>query len=90
MRSAAEGGYLEVIQWAREDHAPWGEETCNKAALGGHLELKWAREHDCPWGIMTCASPLRADTLGFCSGRGRHDCPWGTDTCAFAAKYGYL
>ena len=79
-----------MVQWAREDDAPWGEETYNEAALGGHLELKWAREHDCPWGVVTCASPLRADTLGCCSGRGRHDCPWGTDTCAFAAKYGYL
>jgi hypothetical protein len=64
--SAAEGGHLDVLKWARENGCPWdeetcdergegrpprdvevgarerlpvGQETCEKAALGGHLEV---------------------------------------------------
>ena len=36
---AAEGGHLEVLQWARENDCPWDEETCTYAARGGHLEM---------------------------------------------------
>ena len=44
------GGHLEVLQWLREHHRPWGEVTCAWAAEGGHLGvLKWAWEHGCPW-----------------------------------------
>jgi hypothetical protein len=46
----AEGGHLEVLQWAREHGCPWDERTCGAAAGGGHLEvLIWAREQGCPW-----------------------------------------
>ena len=46
---AAEGGHLEVLQWAREHDCPWSESTCICAAEEGHLEvLRWAREHGCP------------------------------------------
>ena len=47
---AAEGGHLEVLQWARENGCPWDSDTCDKAAGKGHLEvLKWARQNGCPW-----------------------------------------
>ena len=51
---AAQGGHLEVLQWAREQDppCPWNEWTCTYAAGGGHLEaLKFLRAQDppCPW-----------------------------------------
>ena len=47
-------GRLEVLRWARERHCSWDEQTCAKAAFGGHLVvLKWARENNCPWGRRT-------------------------------------
>ena len=54
--SAAEGGHLEVLQWARAKGYPWDERTCMLAAKNGHLEvLQWARAHGCPWDKLTCA-----------------------------------
>ena len=48
--SAAAGGHLEVLKWARERDCPWDKFTCEYAAYDGHLEvLKWAWENDCPW-----------------------------------------
>jgi hypothetical protein len=47
--SAAGGGHLEVLKWARENDCPWDETTCAWAARGGHLEtLKWARDERLP------------------------------------------
>ena len=55
-KAAAEGGHLEVLQWAREHGCPWDEKTCYWAAYLGHLKiLQWAREHDCPWDENICA-----------------------------------
>ena len=34
VRVAAEGGHLEVLQWARANGCPWDEETCAYAARG--------------------------------------------------------
>jgi hypothetical protein len=55
--TAAEGGHLEVLRWAREHDCPWDVATCAAAAEKGHLEvLRWAREHDCPWDSGTRAA----------------------------------
>ena len=49
--SAAEGGHLEVLQWAHQNGCPWDEQTCAEAARGGHLEvLQWARAEWLPLG----------------------------------------
>jgi len=54
--SSAEGGHLEVLQWARAQGCPWDERTCAWAARNGHLKvLKWARAQGCPWDERTCA-----------------------------------
>ena len=38
----------------RANSCPWNAETCEDAALGGHLEvLRWARENGCPWIAQT-------------------------------------
>ena len=58
LRRAAEGGHLEVLQWARANGAPWDERTCRDAAEGGHLEvLQWARANGAPWDEWTCRVP---------------------------------
>ena len=53
--AAAEGGHLELLQWARANGCLWNEDTCWMAAGGGHLEmLQWARANGCPWNESTC------------------------------------
>ena len=48
--SAAQGGHLHVLKWAREHGCPWGIDLCAEAADNGHLDvLEWARAHGCPW-----------------------------------------
>ena len=38
-----------MLQWAREHHCPWEEDTCTLAVKGGHLAvLQWACENECP------------------------------------------
>ncbi len=36
---AARCGHLEVLQWVRDNGAPWNERTCANAARRGHLEI---------------------------------------------------
>ncbi len=54
-RSAALGGHLELLQWARSDPldpCPWDKYTALNAANFGHLKvLKWAIENGCPYDI---------------------------------------
>merc|ERR1719420_1560972 len=41
---SAQGGHLEVLQWARAQGCPWNARTCAWAAKNGHLAvLQWAR-----------------------------------------------
>ena len=52
--SAAAGGHLEVLQWARANGCRWNAWLCSGAAEGGHLEvLKWARANGCEWDVWT-------------------------------------
>jgi hypothetical protein len=45
---AAEGGYLEILKWARANGCPWNEKTRIYAAMNGHVEtLIWAVENGC-------------------------------------------
>ena len=54
---AAEGGNLEMLQWARQYGCPWDAKTCSAAAGGGHLEiLQWAHQNGCPWNVETCSA----------------------------------
>src|SRR5690349_15766040 len=50
MNGCAWNGELHLIQWMRENGAPWTKGICSEAAYGGHLDiLKWLRENGCPW-----------------------------------------
>ena len=75
--SAAEGGHLETLKWARENDCPWDERTCAFAAKGGHLEvLKWARESGCPWDGLTCTVAAKGGHLEVLKWLRANDCPW--------------
>ena len=44
-------GSVGRLAWAKELGCPWNENTCAKAAEGGHLEvLQWARANGCSVG----------------------------------------
>jgi len=50
--NAAEGGHLELLQWARtqDPPCPWDKQTCWNAAFDGHLELlEWLYEERAPY-----------------------------------------
>ena len=89
--SAAEGGHLETLKWARENDCPWDERTCAFAAKGGHLEmLKWLRENDCPWDYQTCAYAAKGGHLEVLKWARESGCPWNELTCEYAAEAGHL
>jgi len=53
-----------VLQWARAQGCGWNEETCARAAEGGHLAvLQWARAQGCPWNEWTCTCAARGGHL---------------------------
>jgi len=69
-----------VLKWAREQDCPWDEDTCARAAMGGHLEvLQWAREHHCPWDEGNTCCELAADNeeLEVLRWAIEHGCPGG-------------
>jgi len=87
--SAAKGGHLNVLKWAREEDVfDW--RTCVMAAAGGHLEvLQWAHAQGCPWDWMTCASAAEGGHLEVLQWVRAQGCPWNECTCAWAAQRGH-
>ena len=85
-QSAAGGGHLEVLQWARARGFPWDKWTCAYAAGNGHLEvLQWARAHGCPWDKATCACAAENGHLKVLQYARAHGCDWDKHTCTEAA-----
>ena len=73
---SAEGGCLEVLQWARAHGCPWDERTCLFAAENGHLEvLQWARAHGCPWDERTCRCAAKNGHLDVLEWARANGCP---------------
>ena len=101
---SAEGGCLEVLQWARAQGLPMDATTCAGAASGGHLEvLKWARAQGCTWDDRTTTAAAENGHLEVLqwarskkkasSGQSRAGkCPWksGGKGLNLAAKNGHL
>jgi len=87
----ARHGYLEALQWARQQGCPWDEDTCAYAARGGHLEvLQWARQQGCPWDKWTCADAAQGGHLEVLQWARQQGCRWDVWTCTNAAKGGHL
>ena len=58
---AAEGGHLEVLQWAHANGCPSDEQTCERAARGGHLEvIQWARANGFPFDMVRCEEAIES------------------------------
>jgi hypothetical protein len=50
VENAAEGGHLDIIEWAHENGCPLTKSACQYAAGFGHLDtLKGLRAMGCPW-----------------------------------------
>ena len=61
---AANGGHLEVLQWAHDNGCPLDALTCKYAAMGGHLEMmQWLRANGCPWDHRTCTNAAEGGHL---------------------------
>jgi hypothetical protein len=94
-RIASRWGLLEGLKYVRGLKKPpyWGEETCEAAATGGHLELlKWARSQGAEWGPETCsqaASHGHLDILKYARDSDPQ-CPWTRESVWWAAQYGHL
>jgi hypothetical protein len=94
--SAAQGGHLEVLTWARMHGCPWRTEVmCRAAAAGGNLAvLQWVREMGCPWGgSAACAAAARYGHLEVLKCAWAQGCPRTTsrdpyDTCRNALAFG--
>ena len=83
---AAKGGQLEVLQWARVNGCPWGEQLCAVAVGGGHLEvLQWARANGCPWDQTTCAAAAASGRIGVLRWAIENGCPWDWFECMSGA-----
>ena len=42
-------GYLDILQWARNNGCEWDSQTCKVAKLNGYLDIvEWARTNGCP------------------------------------------
>ena len=95
--TAARGGHLEVLEWARQQQPPcaWGTSVCEAAARGGHLEvLQWLRQQQppCPWDSEVCDEAALAGHLEVLQwARQQHPpCPWGISVYTSAAVDGHL
>ena len=87
--SAASGGHLETLKWARENDCPWDKQTrgCGDRRPPRGTEVG---ARGCPWNERTCASAASGGHLEMLKWARENDCPWNEWTCATAAKGGHL
>ena len=84
-------GSVSRLAWAKERGCPWDENTCAKAAEGGHLEvLQWARANGAPWDKLTCARAAEGGHLEMLQWARANGAPWDARTCRTAAGGGHL
>jgi hypothetical protein len=88
--SAAAGGHLALLRWARANGCPWDEFTCTFAAGRGHLAvLQWLRANGCPWEETECCLAAAAcGRVGVLRWARANGCSWDTRTCSAAAGGG--
>jgi hypothetical protein len=85
--SAARGGNLDVLQYARANGCPWNASTCSNAASNGHTDIiRWARDNGCPWNAKTCFNAARNNRLKVVRWLHANGCPWDARTYKIAVK----
>ena len=91
---AAEGGNLEMLQWARANGCPLDSSDpimCRLAAESENLDmLQWVRANGCVWGEATCARAAQGGYLEVLKWAHENGCPWSDRTCMAAAEFGHL
>ena len=93
IRTAAEKGNLEMVQYCVANECPINEWACTEAAVNGHLEcLKYLREEvKAPWDLSTAAWAARNGHLHILEYlvERKYD-KYNVLACELAAKYGHL
>jgi len=88
---AAEGGHLNLLEYAHSRGYPINNLSATLAAKEGHLDiLEFMFQHEYPWDEETCAQAAQNghwDCLLFAH---RHGCPLGTRITYFGAESGNL
>jgi hypothetical protein len=86
--SAARGGHLATLQWARANGCDWGLFACEAAASGGHLDvLQWAHANGCEWDQWTCYRAAAGGHLEVLQWARANGCVWGWPTWHYSARY---
>lgn len=90
-REIVQGGYLELLKWARANGLAWDVLTCAYAAADGRLDImKWAHANGCPMDKTTCVSAARNGQLEVLQWARANGCHWTSSTCEYAARGGHL
>lgn len=56
MADAAEGGHIHCVKYLQQQHCPWKEDACSRAAMAGHLfVLMYLHRNGCPWNTVACS-----------------------------------
>ena len=87
------GGYLNLLIWARSKNRFRNDDTCVMAIRKGHFELlKWAYEKDaCSLGgYRACDSAACGGYFDILKWLRDRECEWGSWTCTSAAIGGHL
>ncbi len=87
---AAARGDLQSLQWLRtERDAPWDEDVCAAAALGGHLDvLQWARKSGASWNAKVLQNAAKGGHFAAFRWARRERAPWDGKVLRAAAKHG--
>ena len=95
-------GNLELLKFSYENSCLWtdkyskyawfGDETCENAALNGHLDcLKYAHENDYEWNRWTCNNAIKNGHLECLKYAHKNKCPFDYYLSSIlAAQYGQL
>jgi len=84
---AVEKCSFDVIQWLYDNHCPWDQRTCARAAFAGRFEiLKWLLEKGCPWGRKVCSAAAEGGHLHILQWLHQRGCPIHAGMCEWLAS----
>jgi hypothetical protein len=90
-RNAAEGGHLDLLQWAYANGCPLDDwVTCKAAAIGRLDIIQWARSQDCPWDEYTPRYAAKEGHLHVVEWVMANGCPRSKSLLESAATNGHL
>lgn len=90
---AAYFGWIDLLEWARNNCCGWNEKTFSEAVRGGHLEMiEYLKKNGCPMNASACVYasdlPNNLEILKLLR-NGPSDpepCPWDEDLC-YCARF---